>query len=185
MALRRRPSISIPLASCRNEPWKIPRKLPQSLYLTAMQTIDSQSRLLLYARREHDGEVRGTYLLLHQQAPYLLEESGLAEDVPLLLPLQALPKIFARYGKPLELQPHRVIELPETEAERTLLRVPVADGKSALLRRLRYLSFGWVEPVDFLVWEEAPAEPVAVEAALVVSALSAIARATASSFASG
>lgn len=139
-----------------------------------------QNRLCLYAQRDPDGDVRGTFLLLEGGRIGLWEESGLGEEVALPLPLGATETVFRRYGKPLEDPAYLAALLAEPvpeEPELRPLRLPLAEGGSATLRRFRFMPFGWVHPADYLLCELPGEEPLAAPAPLVASALAALARA--------
>jgi hypothetical protein len=73
------------------------------------------------------------------------------------------------------------------------LKVPLGEGRTATLRRFRYMPFGWVHPADYILCElpdptagvrpqlelALPNEPLVVPAPLMASALAALARAAA------
>lgn len=143
---------------------------------------DPQARLRLYAHRDPDGEVRGTFLLLEGERLGIWEESGLGEEIALPLPAGALAAVFQRYGKPLE-DPQLLAELQaepttaEPDPEQRPLVVPLPGGRSAMLRRFRFMPFGWVHPADYVLCELPDTEPLCAPAPLVASALAALARA--------
>jgi hypothetical protein len=145
-----------------------------------------QRRLRLYARRDADGEIRGTFLIRADDVLALWEESGLGEEIALPLPAAALPAVFRRYGRPLEAG---VVASPPASGDEDdePLLVPLPGGGQARLLRFQFMPFGWVHPADYLLWEcpwppaAGAAEPAALAAPapLITSALSALARAAA------
>lgn len=154
-----------------------------------------QRRLCLYAQRDPDGAILGTFLVVQGDQVGLWEESGLADEVALPLPPGALEAVAHRYGKPLE-DPKELAaicaESPEPpEHAMRPLKVPLGEGRVATLRRFRYMPFGWVHPADYILCElpdpaagartqlelALPSEPLAVPAPLMASALAALARA--------
>jgi hypothetical protein len=145
-----------------------------------------QTRLCLYAQRDPDGALRGTFLIVEGTEVGLWEESGLGEELALPLPQGALEAVFRRYGKPLEsdsttgeppLYETLLAEPVPEEPELRPLRVPLRAGRTATLRRFRFMPFGWVHPADYLLCELPEEEPLAAPAPLVASALAALARA--------
>lgn len=136
-------------------------------------------RLKLYAQRSPDGEVRATWLLHDGETLAVWEESGLEEEVALPLPASALERVFARYGKPLDAAslPAAFGEPPDDDAR------PLVCGAGTrvteVIRRFRFMPYGWVHPADYLLLERGDAEPLAAPAPLVASALAALARAAA------
>ncbi len=54
------------------------------------------------------------------------------------------------------------------------MQIPLPGGGHALLRRFRFLPYGWVHPADYLLWEEPGQESLAAPAPLVGSALAAL-----------
>lgn len=151
-----------------------------------------QRRLCLYAQRDPDGELLGTFLVVQGDQVGLWEESGLADEVALPLPPGALEAVAHRYGKPLE-DPAELAAICAESPEHAMrpLKVPLGEGRVATLRRFRYMPFGWVHPADYILCElpdpaagartqlelALPNEPLAVPAPLMASALAALARA--------
>jgi hypothetical protein len=139
---------------------------------------DSQKRLRLYARREADEEVRDVFLIQEGSALALwpiFDENH--QETALPLPPNALPAIFARYGKPLEPE----LDLPSLFTfgpDDAPLQLAIDASHTATLRRFRFMPFGWVYAADYLLWEPPlPGEPLAAPAPLVISALEALGRA--------
>ena len=60
----------------------------------------TQCRFRIYAHREKSGEVFDTFLIAIEESLAIWEPVG--DRPPLPIPRNALPAVFARYGKPLE-----------------------------------------------------------------------------------
>ena len=159
-----------------------PAPLPESPTPDAPDA--SWLRLRLYADRDAQGEVCATFLILDDRGLSLWTEPQPQAQLDLatltaqarLLPAQALPVLFARYGKPLsadvDIDQHAVCD----DAADAPLVLTDGQGTSATLRRFRYKPFGWVYPADYLLWSVDGAEPLAAPAPLVTAALNALSR---------
>lgn len=136
---------------------------------------ESQQRLRLYARRETDEQVRDIFLI--QQGTTLALWPIADTDDALPLPANALPAIFARYGKPLEPGLDLAPLLVSGPDEGPLV-LPLDDTRTATLQRFRFMPYGWVYAADYLLWQPPlPDEPLAAPAPLVIGALEALGRA--------
>jgi hypothetical protein len=142
-------------------------------------------RLRLYADRDGHGRIRTTYLVCADGD--LAIATADSDDLPpqtiapVLHPVGpvshvALRVVFERYGRPLspdvDAAAHAVREQPDDQP----LVVSIAEGVEATLSRFRYKPFGWVYPADYLLFSPGTGEPLAAEAPLICSALSALAK---------
>lgn len=115
-------------------------------------------RLLLDERILADGSHARTYACLAGATAEHIrieDESGAAGE----LSIAALDRVMARYGRPLESQ------LDATRGDALDL------GEGRRLRRFRYHAVVDAEGRDYLVWERADAEPIAVIATHATAAL--------------
>lgn len=132
-------------------------------------------RFRLYAQREDRGEVIDFYLLVSDQGLSLFEQGE--GQIPEPIPPEAIPGVFARYGKPLEEGLDVTPLLARQDAADEPLALELPSGPCATLARFRFMPFGWVHPEDYLLWSVEGSEPLAAPAALVAHALRALARA--------
>jgi hypothetical protein len=121
--------------------------------------------LLLHADYDDAGAVRRTWLV-RDAARVGLWDEGAPEARP--LPAGAVRAVLERYGRPLE------GEVPPPEEAALDLEPP--DGPAAL-RRLRFVPFGYLQPLDYLLWQPAAGEALAAPAPLVAAALRRLAEA--------
>lgn len=136
---------------------------------------ESQQRMRLYARRDSDEQVRDIFLIQQGAALALWPIDGMQDALP--LPGNALPAIFARYGKPLE-PGIDVASLLITGPDEGPLTLAIDESRTATLQRFRFMPYGWVYAADYLLWQPpSPGEPLAAPAPLVTSALEALGRA--------
>ncbi len=142
-------------------------------------------RLRLYADRDGHGRIRTTYLVCTDGglAIATADSDELAPQTisPVLHPVGpvsyvALRVVFERYGRPLapdvDAAAHAVREQPD---DQPLLVSPPGEVE-AQLSRFRYKPFGWVYPADYLLFSPGTSDPLAAEAPLICSALSALAK---------
>lgn len=164
---------------------------------------DDLQQLRLYADRDQHGRIRTTYLVRQGLALSLAfadsdtdtvvgtvaappgqspdapaSESGLQTLGP--LSYLALRVVFGRYGRPLDPAVDLALHSVRDDLDDQPLRVIDTQGVEATLLRFRYKPFGWVYPADYLLWSAPDSEPLAAEAPLICSALSALARGPAS-----
>jgi len=164
---------------------------------------DALKRLRLYADRDQHGRIRTTYLVRQglalslafadsdtdtvvgavavppgQSASAPASEPGLQSIGP--LSYLALRVVFGRYGRPLDPTIDLARHTVRDDLDDQPLRVIDTQGVEATLLRFRYKPFGWVYPADYLLWSPPDSEPLAAEAPLICSALSALARGAAS-----
>jgi len=160
---------------------------------------DDLKRLRLYADRDQHGRIRTTYLVRQgdalslafadsdtdtlavavpaapdQPPNRLRSESGLQTIGP--LSYLALRVVFGRYGRPLDPSLDLAQHTVRDDLDDQPLPVIDTQGVEATLLRFRYKPFGWVYPADYLLWSPPGSEPLAAEAPLICSALSALAR---------
>ncbi len=164
---------------------------------------DDLQRLRLYADRDQHGRIRTTYLVRQGHALSLAftdsdsdtvvgtvaAPPGQAPSAPTSQPgLQtigplsylALRVVFGRYARPLDPSIDLALHTVRDDLDDRPLRVIDTQGVEATLLRFRYKPFGWVYPADYLLWSPPDSEPLAAEAPLICSALSALARGAAS-----
>lgn len=151
-------------------------------------SLSDSPRLRLYADRDGHGRLRTTYLVCSNGQLSIAfadtddtedaKPGGLSPVLHLLGPLShvALRVVFERYGRPLDpdldVSAHAVRDQSDDHA----LRLADAQGAETLISRFRYKPFGWVYPADYLLWTPATGDPLAAEAPLITSALSALAQ---------
>jgi hypothetical protein len=123
--------------------------------------------LRIDARRDGDGEVRGTHLCV-REGRLVLEEETPEGRVARPVPAGGLLAVFARYAKPLA---------SSAETEEAGLRVPLSRGRWGRLCLFRFRGFGCVHPSDYLVLQSEGEDPVAAPAPLIAGALRALAAA--------
>ena len=142
----------------------------------------TQCRFRIYAHREKSGEVLDTFLIATEESLAIWEP--IADRPPLPLPRHALPAVFARYGKPLEVGLDITPLIASDDVDDLPLQIELPTGRQATLQRFRFMPFGWVHPEDYLLWTPASdatvatqEEPLAAPAALISAALTALAKA--------
>lgn len=142
-------------------------------------------RLRLYADRDGHGRIRTTYLVATdgELAIATADSDDLTPQTisPVLHPVGpvshvALRVVFERYGRPLAPDVDAAAHAVREQADDQPLVVSIADGVEATLARFRYKPFGWVYPADYLLFSPGTGEPLAAEAPLICSALSALAK---------
>lgn len=117
--------------------------------------------LLLFAGLDGAGALRRTYLVRDDERLGLWDE-GDGEARP--LPEGALDAVLRRYGRPLE----EGVAAPTGPAL-------VLGGDGGTLRLWPFQPFGYLQPLDYLLWEPAAGEPLCAPAPLVAAALRALA----------
>lgn len=144
-----------------------------------MTPTHTQCRFRIYAHREKSGEVFDTFLLATADSLAIWEPVDGGQPIP--VPHSALPGVFARYGKPLELGLDITPLVASDDADDLPLQLELPSGAQATLVRFRFMPFGWVHPEDYLLWTPSGSEPkeeaVAAPAALISAALTALAKA--------
>jgi hypothetical protein len=124
--------------------------------------------LKIHEQTDADGRLSGVYLRMSDGAPGTLELVD--RDGASSLPVQALDKVLARYGAPLD-----------AGAEITLV-AELDLGDARRLRHVRHLAGYDVVPRDYLVLDGGDGEPLCAMGAQVAGALMHLARAASARF---